>query len=221
MKIQNFLWNLLFPPKCVLCRKLLDQNETDLCRTCRVETPQAAAGRVKFPYLAEWTAVWYYEGTVRQSLLRFKFHGARSYAGAYGRVLAMKLMENFPQGFDLLTWIPVSRRRRLKRGYDQVALLAAAVAEELGMEPVSTLKKTRNTPPQSGIHGAAERRANVLGAYAVLDPARVAGKRIVLLDDVITTGATAGECARMLLTAGAKEVICAAVATARHQSKNR
>lgn len=89
------------------------------------------------------------------------------------------------------------------------------------MERGSTLVKIRDNPPQSGITDDAKRRANVLGAYRVTDPARAAGKRILLLDDVITTGSTAGECARMLLIAGAKEVTCAAVACARHHTKNR
>lgn len=221
MKLLDALANLLFPPKCVLCRELLPREQTDLCRACRLEVPMATVGKEKHPYLAGWTAVWYYDGVVRQSLLRFKFSGARSYAGAYGRMLAMKLTRDFPEGFDLLTWVPVSKRRRFRRGYDQVALLAASVGRELGMKPIPTLRKRRNNPPQSGIHGQAQRRANVLGAYVVRDGEAVAGKRILLLDDIITTGATAGECARMLLTAGAKEVTCAAVAAARYHAKNR
>ena len=87
------------------------------------------------------------------------------------------------------------------------------------MKPVKLLKKIRNNPPQSGISGAAERRANVLGAYQVIQPERLAGMKILLLDDVITTGATAGECARVLLTAGAEEVHCGAVAAARRHGK--
>ena len=83
------------------------------------------------------------------------------------------------------------------------------------MTPVPLLKKVRHNRPQSGIHGAAQRRANVLGAYRELDREAIAGKKILLLDDILTTGATAGECARVLKTAGAKEVHCAAVAAAR------
>ena len=82
------------------------------------------------------------------------------------------------------------------------------------MEPEKTLVKIRNTPPQSSLRGFARRKANVLGAYQVADPQRIKDKRILLLDDVITTGATASECARTLLTAGAKEVTFAAIATA-------
>lgn len=221
MRFLNWIADLLFPRKCVLCRKLLERDETDLCRPCRQEAPQAPLGKRKLPYLAGWTAVWYYEDKVRESILRYKFSGLRSYAPAYGRMLACKIRQDFPEGFDLITWVPISAKRLRKRGYDQVALLAAAVSRELTVERGSTLVKIRDNPPQSGITDDAKRRANVLGAYRVTDPARAAGKRILLLDDVITTGSTAGECARMLLIAGAKEVTCAAVACARHHTKNR
>ena len=206
------LLEFLFPPKCVLCGHLLERQEVDLCRKCRVETPEYQTGRKKLPNLDRWTAVWYYEGNVRVSLLRFKFRGARSYAASYGRLLAMRLLREGMADFDLITWVPVSRSRRWRRGYDQAALIARAAAAELARTPVPLLKKTRSNPPQSGITGAAARRANVLGIFRVTDPAAVAGKRILLLDDVITTGATAGECARVLLTAGAKSVNFAAVA---------
>ena len=210
--------HLLFPPKCVLCRKILDAHETDLCHQCRTDTPEFSAPQKKIPYLAGWTALWYYEGNVRHSMLRFKFYNARSHADTYGRMLAMKLAQEEVK-FDLLTWVPISRVRKWRRGYDQVELIARAVGKELRCSPVPTLKKLRNNPPQSGLQEASQRRANVLGVYEVLDPAAIAGKRILLLDDIMTTGATAGECARMLLTAGAKEVYCAAVAASSHNKK--
>lgn len=211
------LWAVLFPPKCVLCGKLLSSQETDLCHTCRVETRDFQTPRKKIPFVAQWRALWYYEGGVRSSLLRYKFHNKRSYATVYGRLLAMKLTQEYPEGFDILTWVPVSRQRKRKRGYDQVELLAEAVAAELQLTKTPTLTKVRNTPPQSGISGLAQRKANVLNAYRIVNKENVAGKRILLLDDIITTGATASEAARVLLTAGAKEVICAAVAAIPHE----
>lgn len=213
--------HLLFPPKCLLCRKILQENELDLCHKCRTDGPECTISRKKLPFIDSWTAVWYYEDTARRSLLRYKFRGVRSYAKGYGRLLAMKLQEAHPDGFDLLTWVPISPRRKLTRGYDQVELLARAAGRELGIAPVPLLKKIRHNPPQSGITGEAKRRANVLGVYRVKNPELLQGKRIVLLDDIITTGTTAGECARMLLTAGAKEVHCGAMAVARHQANNK
>ena len=215
MKLYHFLMELLFPPKCVLCRKLLKNGELDLCGACRVDGPEYPNRKIKLPFLDSFAAVWYYEGNVRSSLLRYKFHNARVYSVYYGRILAMKLLREYPEGFDLLTWVPVSRLRRLRRGYDQVELLAKAVGTELGLSPVPTLKKIRNNRPQSRMKDPAARKANVLGAYRVLETADVKGKRVLLLDDILTTGATAGECARMLRMAGAKEVHCAAVAAAR------
>ena len=163
--------------------------------------------------------MWYYKDSVRSSLLRYKFYGRRHYHCAYGRLLAMKLQKEYSDKFDLLTFVPISPLRKLTRGYDQVDLLARTVGQELQMRPVRTLRKIRHTPPQSTIRDTYRRKANVLGAYAPVNPDLIRGKRILLLDDIITTGATASECARVLLTAGAKEVFCAAVAARDHKTK--
>lgn len=215
MRRYHFLLNLLFPRKCVLCRELLEKQEQDLCRKCRVEGPEYPDTKENIQFLDSFTAVWYYEGDVRSSLLRYKFQNLQCYADSYGRLLAMKLLQTHPEGFDCLTWVPISRLRKLRRGYDQVELLAKAVGRELGMTPVPLLKKVRHNRPQSSLGDAAKRRGNVLGAYREVNREQIAGSRILLLDDILTTGSTAGECARVLLTAGAKEVHCAAVAAAR------
>ena len=218
-KLFLLISRLLFPPKCILCRKVLAENETDLCRSCRTDTPEFPKHTKKLPYLAGWTALWYYEGSVRRSILRFKFYNARSYAESYGRMLAMKLLqEEIP--FDILTWAPISALRKWRRGYDQVELIARAVGQQLSTPIVPTLKKVRHNRPQSGLGNASQRRANVLGVYRTLDADQIRGKRILLLDDIMTTGATAGECARTLLTSGAKEVYCATVAVASHTKKS-
>ena len=215
MKLWYRILNLLYPPRCVLCRRLLKKEEPDLCTACRMEAPFFPDTKRKLQFLDSFAAVRYYESSVRGSLLRFKFRGARGYAASYGKLLAMRLMQQYPEGFEVLTWIPVSRLRKLRRGYDQVELLAKAVGRELGMIPVSTLKKVRHNRQQSRISESAQRRANVLGVYRVTDPDLIRDRRVLLLDDILTTGATASEAGRVLLTAGAKEVHCAAVAAAR------
>ena len=214
--IGRAILNLLFPRKCILCGRLLERHETDLCRSCRVDSPECLKSSRQFSFLDSWVAVWYYKDCIRESLHRYKFGRCRHYAAVYGRLLAMRIQNEYPDGFDLLTWAPISAARKFRRGYDQVELLAKAVGQELGMEPVRTLKKVRNNPPQSHISGQAERKANVLGVYRAVCPDEIKGKRILLLDDIITTGATAGECARVLLTAGAQEVHCGCIAAAQH-----
>ena len=212
--MKERLLQFLFPPKCILCKKLLTKEETDLCRDCREHQPEYSGRKIKLSFLAQWTGLWYYKENVRLSILRYKFSGRRSYAAAYGRLLAMKLQKEGWDTPDVLTWVPISRQRRRKRGYDQVELFGKVLAEELGLELVPTLKKVRNTKPQSTMGSISHRKANILGAFAVTAPELVQGKGVLLLDDIVTTGATASEAARMLLTAGAKEVNLATLAVA-------
>ncbi len=216
MKLLTWLGELLFPSKCILCRRILEREEQDLCQKCRAEAAWWAPNSLAYPYLESLSAVWYYEDTVRGSILRYKFSGYRHYAEGYARALAHALKD---VDFDAITWIPISRKRLKKRGFDQVQLLAEHLGRELGIEPIALLEKTFDNPPQSHITGRAERRANVLGVYKAIAPGRVKERKILLLDDIITTGATAGECARVLLTAGAKEVHCAVIAAARQHKK--
>ena len=215
--MKERILQFLFPPKCILCRKLLSKEETDLCRDCREHQPEFGTHKIKLSFLAQWTGLWYYKENVRLSILRYKFSGRRSYAAAYGRLLAMKLQKEGWDTPDLLTWVPISRQRKRRRGYDQVELFGKVLAEELGLELVPVLKKIRNTKPQSTMGSISHRKANIMGAFVVTQPELVRGKCVLLLDDIVTTGATASECARVLLTAGAKEVKLATLAVASHE----
>ena len=218
-----WLRDTLFPRRCMLCRRFLEKNETDLCRSCFQNVPEYPSGgqnrgadaKNAAHFLDSFAAVWYYEEDVRRSILRFKFRRAVHLAPKFGRFLAMKLSRQGMEQCDLLTWVPVSRLRRFRRGYDQCQLLAKAAGAELGIPVHRTLRKIRNTPPQSTLSDASMRKANVLGAYRVCGDVR--GKTVLLVDDIYTTGATMNECARMLLTAGAKEVHGAALAAVRNQ----
>ncbi len=205
------LLELLFPRKCILCQELLPRNVRDLCHGCRTDTPEYRHGKRKVPFIQDITAVWAYEGPVRKSLHRYKFSGRRNYAPAYGRLVGMRILRDFPEA-EVITWVPVSARRLRERGYDQVELLAKAVSRELNIPAVKLLDKFRDNRPNSSLKTPEERRANVLGVYRVKNGDALRDKRVLLLDDILTTGATASECARVLLTAGAKEVYFAAVA---------
>ena len=151
--------SILFPRRCMLCRSLLAEQETHMCRKCRMSTPDYPFGALKpdpagknsSHFLDSFTAVWYYEEDVRRSILRYKFRKAVYLAPKFGALLAMKLLEQGPEQIDVLTWVPVSTLRRLRRGYDQCELLAKAVGEELGVPQKKALRKIRNNPPQSGL----------------------------------------------------------------------
>lgn len=211
------LLDLLFPPKCVFCGKVLDSGEDGLCARCQRDLPWLADGEAELTgeFFSLCAAPLRYQDKVRDSIRRYKFNGRRGYHKLYGKLVAQCVHDHLAGRYDLITWVPLSRQRKKERGYDQAFLLASAAALELGEVAVETLRKERHTAAQSGLTEAAQRRANVLGAYTPVDPELVAGKRVLLIDDVVTTGSTLSECARTLRTMGAKDVVCAALARAR------
>ena len=187
MKLLAWLLDLLYPPKCVICGKLLEK-QGPVCPRCLDSLPEydGAAPQVRF---TEAGAVsFYYEGALRESFLRFKFGGAAHYAAVYGAWMAHTIEDKLAGRFDTLTW-----------------------------EPVRLLRKTRNPPAQSTMADPAGRRANVSGAYEPERAARLDGRRVLLIDDIVTTGATLAECSRVLRTAGASDVVYAAFAAPRKQ----
>lgn len=210
---------LLFPPKCVFCGKLLQWRQTDLCPACRAALEQELPPVRRGEYFSTCISLCVYEETVRQSVIRYKFGGKNAYAAAYGRLLAMRLWNTEQAKADVVTWVPISRRRKRRRGYDQAELLARAVARELGLPVCRTLKKIVNNPPQSSRTSAAQRRSNVMGVYRACRE-QAEGRRILLIDDIITTGATISECSCMLRAAGAKEVLCATLAATPEREEN-
>lgn len=219
MKVFGSILNLLFPPKCPFCGKV--QDKTGICPKCEKELPWikgAEAVREGPDHLRCAGAVWY-EKTVRDALLRLKFNGAPDAAEPLGALIAQCVAEQFGGEFDVVTWVPVSRKRLRSRGYDQAELLARAACRLWDTEPIKLLEKITDTPPQSGIQEAAARRANVLGVYDAVGDA--AGKRILLVDDICTTGATLTECVRVLEDAGADSVVCAVVALTRKENVHK
>lgn len=207
-RILNGFLDLLFPPKCVFCHHLLHRGEQEICRGCRLTLPVCQRNPEPGPYLSGCVSALIYEANVRESLLRYKFHGMEQYAGCYGKLLAAACT-SLPE-VDAVTWIPVSRRRRWERGYDQARLLAVELSRRMDKPMCATLVKVRDNPAQSSQTSPAARRANVLGVYRA--KGTVTGKKFLLVDDIMTTGATASEAARVLLTAGAAAVYLAVVA---------
>ena len=213
MRALNWLLDLLYPPRCAFCRRLLTSQERGVCRFCRPKLSfvPADAQVQHFKNVDQCLSPLYYYGSVRDSLHRYKFEGLTVYADIYSEFIVKCIDEN-QISCDSITWVPLSRRRLRRRGYDQAELLAKLIAKHLGQSPVRLLKKQRDTPPQSKTGSVEKRRANIAGAYACLRPELVQGKQVLLVDDIVTTGATLSEAARVLKKAGAKEVICATLA---------
>lgn len=127
--------------------------------------------------------------------------------------MAQCVRDRLGLAFDLVVWAPLSPKRRRQRGYDQAGLLAQVLAQELDKPVLPALRKVRDTPKQSSLDDAAARMRNAAGVY-VAAPA-VEGKRVLLVDDIATSGSTLSACAQALLDAGAAEVWTAVLARAR------
>ena len=212
------LLDLIFPPKCVFCKKLLRKGEDGICARCQEHLPWCVGPEAEqtMEFVSLCASPLWYQDEVRESFHRYKFKGSRGYAKAYGRLMAQCVQDHLADRYDLITWVPLSEQRRKSRGYDQAMLLAEAAALELGDVAAETLTKVRDTGAQSGLgKDDSARRANVLGAYRPTDPELIAGQRVLLMDDVVTTGSTLSECARTLRTAGAADVVCVTLARAR------
>ncbi len=177
----------------------------DLCSTCHAALPRnEPTWLAGWPLFAGVLAPWRYEYPVDAMIRALKFHGECCFARVFGQLLARerrRLTDPLP---DLLIPLPLHARRRIERGYNQAAELARHTARPLRLQVGERwLQRVRATHEQSGLSALARRR-NVRNAFSA-DPA-VRGRRVALLDDVITTGSTAGAAASALLDAGATAV---------------
>lgn len=192
-----------------------------VCDKCNASLPRRAPQESKedIMFVDEVYSCFHYEGDVRNAIIRYKFGGLSKYAVDFSEYLEECINLNLSGKYDVISWVPLSKKRLRKRGYDQARLLAEEVCRRIGTETVKTLSKCRDSAPQSRQLDVARRKANILGAYETAS-ADVTNKRIILLDDVLTSGSTVSECARILKTAGAEKVYVVTIAKARSRKKN-
>jgi len=217
---------VVFPSACPACGRLLAHpRRGPLCEPCWAGLPrhEAVACRCGLPLLPGRTAcgrcrrgrqpfaagasLGPYEGSLRLVLHELKYGGRRRAARRLAEaLLGEPAVRALVDSTDVLVPVPLHPRRLRERGFNQSALLAEEVSRRTG-RPVSpdALVRRQDTLPQAGLTAAARRR-NVEGAFAVRRRAAVAGRTVTLVDDVLTTGATAFACARQLRMAGADEV---------------
>jgi len=223
--VKRHLLNLLFPPRCIVCRHLgtwlcvdcvsrLPFIAGPVCRRCGTPLPQGtlcARCRHAPPRMERIHSILLFEGPVRTAVHRLKYRDGRALAEPLGALMA-DWWDRHPLEVDLIVPVPLHPRRLRQRGYNQAALLARQLGRHAGL-PVQekALSRVRATPPQMRLSAEA-RRQNVRGAFRCTDEEEIAGRRVLLVDDVCTTGATLEACANALQTAGAAGVLALTLA---------
>lgn len=192
-----------------------------ICEECAKKVPFTPEGG-SFEggkYIKYVIAPMFYEDYARDAIMRYKFDGWTCCEDVFGHIMAQHVQSfEHLRAFDMVIPVPLSEQRFNERGFNQSVPLAQAVASELGIEYCEdALIKVRNTKKQSKL-SARERLENVRGAYRAQRP--ISGKRIILTDDIYTTGITMDECAGTLIDAGASEVVAVTLSIKPRKEKN-
>lgn len=219
--LGELLLSLVFPARCLSCGRVIHP-EDFFCEDCREKLPREPLlrllplenGRV-LPVACPMV----YQGGFRKTLHEFKFQGLRGEAGPLGRLLALQAGRLSWQAQGV-AYVPLSHQGRKARGYDQSRLLAKSAARALGLPLWDVLEKVRETKTQHTL-SREERLINVAGAYGATR--KLQGETLLLIDDIVTTGATLSQCALALYQAGAGEVLglCAGDATLTREKGER
>jgi len=229
-RIGGFFDTLLFPPHCPFCEKVLDKREGSVCKECIQRLPfvvspicekcgkplqineglcEDCSQRTHF--FEQGKGVFRYEGEVAESILRFKYHYQKRYAGIYSEWMVRCLGKWIKQKeIDLIIPVPIHQSRLRKRGYNQAAIVAELIAKDLNIEYSSnSVVRRKKTLPQKKL-SVFERMENMQNAFYV-DEKIIRNKRVLIIDDIYTTGATIDVISLGLKNAGASECYFAVV----------
>ena len=214
-KLSRGILDFFFPRRCPFCGAVAGKEL--LCNKCLRSLPFTGEHAVREGTFGRCAAPLYYEDRVREAILQFKFKAKLGGLSCFGMLMAECAAEHYSGAFDAITWVPVSKKRLKKRGFDQTRYLTGSMCVDWHVAPIETLRKVTDNPPQSTLETEEQRRANVLGVYEAVNAEQFRGKRLLLVDDILTTGATLSECVRVLKDAGAGEVMCLTLAMSREK----
>lgn len=233
--LKNGVIGALFPETltCELCGRDVFDNEyfcekcegeikevgEEICERCgrrNVEKPFGCVSCAKTKFIDLSRSVYLYEGGAERLIKKLKYDDCRYLVGLLSPKLKRIYLRNYFAA-DIVTFVPMTSLAEYDRGYNQSRLLAEALSKEVGVPCEEVLEKTKNTSHQAGLdHG--ERQNNLRNAFALIDKKLVKDKKVLLVDDVLTTGATADEIAKVLKGGGAKSVYLLTVASVRREA---
>lgn len=204
---------LIFPERCPYCSDLIEPCEI-ACERCyndirRKHIPLKSGAR-GFRCICTFV----YAGKVRRMILHLKYHDRTQYVPQIAELMADDIKSVYGENaFDLITFVPMHEKDLKKRGYNQSRLLARSLSSLLDIPCIDTLRKVKRTKKQHHLKYA-ERKTNLSGAFELIDKELIKDKRVLLIDDIVTSGYTLGNCAKKLSSAKPELICCATIASA-------
>ena len=205
-EIIKYVINLIYPNVCGICDKLCDD---DICKKCEIKLNNISKikiDRYTNKYFKKHLYIFKYEGIIKERLINYKFNERNYIYKAFVKfMLKNKKICDFLKNYDIIIPVPIHTKRRMERGYNQSALIAKEISKEIQkidyLEDV-LIKKINNKPQST--KNKSERKNNVIGAYYMKNKEKINNKKILLLDDIYTTGNTVNECCKILQSANPK-----------------
>jgi len=203
----NYAINLIYPNVCGICEKIC---KDDLCKKCEIKLNNIMKLKIdiyKNKNFRKHLYLFKYEGIIKEKLIKFKFNEKPYIYKSFVKILIKnKKVCRFLKSYDIIIPVPIHYNRKVIRGYNQSDLISKEIAKSLNIkyEDKVIFKKINNKPQST--KNKEERKVNVIGAYYCKNGHRIYGKKVLILDDIYTTGSTVNECSKVLKLAGAKSV---------------
>ena len=210
------LLDLIYPPVCGICDKI---NKKNLCKKCELKIKKYEINKIedcrkdKLKYFDYQIKIFRYENIIRDKIIDYKFNEkAYLYKTFEKMILKTKKTYSFLKKYDIILYVPMFKKHKLIRGYNQSELIARKISDTLGITlEKNNLAKVINTKKQSTLTKS-EREKNVKNAFKLKNPEKIKDKKVILFDDIYTTGSTVNECSKILKKAGATEIAILTIA---------
>lgn len=231
IKAKDVILDILFPPICLNCQKNIESNEficknclnlikinnALFCPACFTRRPynKKICSHAYYPNYMLAAATNYDNEAIKNLIHYFKYKNFKSLAPFFGEIILeyIKNSEINLSDYEIL-YIPLYKNRERQRGYNQSKLIAKYVASSLNLPLINNLKRTRNTKPQASLKNNSEREKNTKNCFELTHPEEIKNKKIILIDDVFTSGATMNEAVKILKDNYAKKIIALVIAKA-------
>ena len=203
----NNILELIYPNACGICEEICKES---LCKKCAIEMRKYEINLInkhKKMYFNESMHIFKYDEIIRQKLIEYKFQDKAYMYKTFAKIiLKNKKVCGFLEKYDIIIPVPIHKKRRLKRGYNQTELIAKEICKNISLElKTGVLIKQKNIKAQSELNKN-ERKQNIKNAFEIKNINEIIDKKILLFDDIYTTGSTVNECSKILKKAGAKQI---------------